>query len=65
MLAHLPICLARLRGHRWEESDGSAAANTALAVVPAAGGGALMALFPREVVLSGGIKVRVGGGLQA
>ncbi|KXZ53032.1 hypothetical protein GPECTOR_8g399 [Gonium pectorale] len=46
----------RRRRSRWEENDGSAAANTALAVVPAAGG-AMMAVFPREVVLSGGIKV--------
>lgn len=46
---------------RWEENESSAVAN-ALAVVPAApGAGALVAVFPKEVVLSGGIKVGKGG----
>ncbi|GLC74139.1 hypothetical protein PLESTF_001466000 [Pleodorina starrii] len=52
----------RRRRSRWEENEGAnaASASTALAVVPAAtGAGALVAVFPKEVVLSGGIKVHL------
>ncbi|PNH08821.1 Branchpoint-bridging protein [Tetrabaena socialis] len=46
----------RKRRSRWEENEG-ATASTALAVVPSALGGGAVAVFPREVMLSGGIKV--------
>ncbi|GLI63119.1 hypothetical protein VaNZ11_006024 [Volvox africanus] len=52
----------RRRRSRWEENEGAAApaASTALAVVPAVtGAGAMVAVFPKEVVLSGGIKVHL------